>query len=529
MLIKNDELLLSPPSSRCCETIFIEERGGLMMLGRNPKEQTAQRLNSKNEKSMMEVFSAVAFVYFCWGVSVAFCEFENLESESTGFVNVKIQFVSLRRPRTRDLHSEEDRRERAMEQSEKGKVEEEGQSKERKLRASLGSLSEDTTRDILQHLDAHSLCKSSLCNKLLRREGKLMAKHIVEYLQKKHFCSRFVLVADLGDEPGRVSHLEMLSRMTREVDVVLLLGGYTTEVTKATIEQDGALIRFEDGRPTLTSRFDQTVVCLHGDILICSPFATEHLDSLTQTQTQQPTSLPDDLCWSTTCVFSNQLLAIGGYRQGIRLDVMHEHLEEDEDQVDQSSKWRAHSARLNTGRYCAAAIEFQGKLFVCGGYGDNGSTLRSVESLSSLVPVADVASEWHVESEMTKSRRDTTLVVFDNELHAVGGDHGGNTTIEKLSKHTNLWEEVTDSNEFRYACAVALVGSKIFLFGGGHGKSEKTFDFFDLRSKKWASQDVGGAYFGEDKRQLPNKVFRRAAILVTPIEERSKNWNDLHP
>ena len=70
------------------------------------------------------------------------------------------------------------------------------------------------------------------------------------------------------------------------------------------------------------------------------------------------------------------------------------------------------------------------------------------------------------------------------------------------------------------------MGSKIFLFGGlGH---KSTFDFFDLDSKKWASQVVGGAYFDEDKRQLPRQVCASKALLITPAAAEAKGWTDLN-
>ena len=146
---------------------------------------------------------------------------------------------------------------------------------------------------------------------------------------------------------------------------------------------------------------------------------------------------------------------------------------------------------------------------------------------------------------MIKARSGFSLFVHEEELYAVGGDgYGTSTTIEKRNKDTKQWEHVTDSGQDRFACAAALVDTKVFLFGGGYDH-KSTFDFFDLHSKKWASQDVGGAYFDEpkleqdededeneakpvSKRQLPRQVYWSKAVLITPPAALTKKWTDLN-
>ena len=70
------------------------------------------------------------------------------------------------------------------------------------------------------------------------------------------------------------------------------------------------------------------------------------------------------------------------------------------------------------------------------------------------------------------------------------------------------------------------MGSKVFLFGGRSHKS--TFDIVDLHTKKWASQDDGGAYFAEDKRQLPREIYFSKAVLITPPAAEAKEWTDVN-
>jgi N-acetylneuraminic acid mutarotase len=183
-------------------------------------------------------------------------------------------------------------------------------------------------------------------------------------------------------------------------------------------------------------------------------------------------------------------------------------------------KWRAHATRLNTARCNAATITFEGKTFVCGGCDAASLDLRSVESFDAAT------GAWQVEGDMTKARYNFFLLIFEEELYAVGGDgYGQNTTIEKRNKTTKQWEHVADCGQNRRGCAAALVGSNVFLFGGYGHKS--TFTFLDLHSKKWASQ-TKGKYEKESARQLPRQVHCSKAVLITPPAALTKEWTDVN-
>jgi N-acetylneuraminic acid mutarotase len=226
------------------------------------------------------------------------------------------------------------------------------------------------------------------------------------------------------------------------------------------------------------------------------------------------------LCWTTAAVLDNKLLVIGGYYriagQDVFSDIVYE-LDKHATLADQG-KWRAHTARLNTARCGAAAITFEGKTFVCGGIGAAGP-LRSVESFD------PATGAWQIEGDMIKARWSFSLFVYQHELYAVGGDEDGSTTIEKRNKATEQWELVADCGQNRQYCAAALVGSKVFLFGGQDSKS--TFDFFDLDSKKWASK-TKGTYEKKSARQLPRQVYWSKAVLIAPLAALIKEWTDMN-
>jgi len=70
------------------------------------------------------------------------------------------------------------------------------------------------------------------------------------------------------------------------------------------------------------------------------------------------------------------------------------------------------------------------------------------------------------------------------------------------------------------------LGSKVFLFGGGGIRHGCSFNFFDLDSKKWASQ-TKGTYEEESARRLPLH-FVSNAVLITPSAALIKKWTDLN-
>ena len=84
-----------------------------------------------------------------------------------------------------------------------------------------------------------------------------------------------------------------------------------------------------------------------------------------------------------------------------------------------------------------------------------------------------------------------------------------------------------------------------------------TFDFYDLKSKKWASQDQQGAFYDQPKnkdkdkdkdegkeeeegkgseaveeqvfnRELPREVCLASAVLITPPATLGKKWTNLN-
>ena len=134
-------------------------------------------------------------------------------------------------------------------------------------------------------------------------------------------------------------------------------------------------------------------------------------------------------------------------------------------QTDQGI-WNECAAKLNVGRFAAAMAVYDNKLFICGGRSVDRSYLTSVEMFEPSVGAWQIKEGTETEifplffliflfltfhsllfaGQMTKARAFHSLIVFDDELFAVGGDHG-TTTIEKRNKRTKQWQLITDLGE----------------------------------------------------------------------------------
>jgi len=323
----------------------------------------------------------------------------------------------------------------------------------------------------------------------------------------------------------------------RERHEVLLMGGLlghksyieSNEVTKMLIEQDanGTMsVRFEASTPMLEGRCMHSAIYHQGEVISVSPDTTECLDTMTQTRSLLDEQTPDDLRVRAMAVFHNKILLIGGKREVLGLwthsDVVYELVKRTAHQAAAKGKWQKQEARLVYARSSMAAIAFDGKLFVCGGslVHDEGNRSRTVEIFDPAV------GAWRVdEEEMTTPRACFSLFIYEDEIYAVGGDDH-DVTIEKRSKATKRWQRVASLGKSRELCHSLLLGSKVFLFGGFNNK---TFDFFDLRTNKWASKNLGGAFFAEAKRILPHPFRLFKAVLITPAATaKAKTWTDLN-
>ena len=131
--------------------------------------------------------------------------------------------------------------------------------------------------------------------------------------------------------------------------------------------------------------------------------------------------------------------------------------------------WDTTVAPLNTPRAYAAAVAFDGYIYVMGGVDDSGRVLNTVEVYDSS------RNEWYYTSSMLRHREGSAAVVYGDSILVFGGAGFKEGTIilhrfvETYSVATGIW--TTDSNMtlgriFHHA---VKIGPAVYIFGGFGG------------------------------------------------------------
>ncbi|GFN94185.1 actin-binding protein ipp [Plakobranchus ocellatus] len=114
-------------------------------------------------------------------------------------------------------------------------------------------------------------------------------------------------------------------------------------------------------------------------------------------------------------------------------------------------------------RFCMAVVEYEGLIYVAGGLSE-----LSVES-DALESYNPVTKEWCPLARLKCPRAYHGLVAFDGCLYAVGGFNeyrGSLNSVEKYSLKDNCWSVVSPMQVSRAGAAVAVLGCKMYVFGG---------------------------------------------------------------
>jgi N-acetylneuraminic acid mutarotase len=143
--------------------------------------------------------------------------------------------------------------------------------------------------------------------------------------------------------------------------------------------------------------------------------------------------------------------------------------------------WEA-VAPMSTARYDPAAAVVDGKLYVMGGYGD-GNAISSVERY-------DLANNaWEAVAPISMARNDSAAAVVDGKLYVMGGyDDDGNalSSVERYNPANNAWEAVAPMSTARYDPAAAVVDGKLYVMGGyDDGNALSSVERYDLANNAW--------------------------------------------
>jgi hypothetical protein len=384
-------------------------------------------------------------------------------------------------------------------------------------------LSYDNLYQILEYLLVIDGALISRSNKEIYNVWKFVEKNRWNILEKKHPISNFIKNYIGIEVSYSFAIYHFFEYQNQEV---LLMGGqngslFTEKVDKMIIKKNGTIC-FTDSIPMLGAFINNSTIYNKGEIIsigtkkyIDESESIEIFDTLQQKRTLLKIKSPENFYRSTIAIFDDKIFIIGGVRYNNGIPIFSKLIHELNG--DSRETLQARSTKLIIGRYYASSIEFHDKLYICGGVAEH-NRLNSVEVFNPL----DGAIE--IDGNMIKSRINFSLFIYDNEIYAVAGDMAGcDITIEKRDNFTKQWKIITILKGCRYGCGSTIIDSKIFLFGGTNsrgigGKNKKiTYDFYDIKTNLWVSQDGDSLYFDESSRMLPREMFNSKAVLCTNL------------
>lgn len=248
--------------------------------------------------------------------------------------------------------------------------------------------------------------------------------------------------------------------------------------------------RFSAGHLKRTAEFD--TVFHTGEMYVISSSGSksvgcvESYDVLSNTWRELP-SLPAPLSAIACASNRNHLFVTGGRNSTTRMRAKSIYMLHCDDEST-VPHWQLLTVQLQQERSHHGCAFYQGRMWVAGGFVANN--LQATELVESLCVER---GEGIMQARMARKRIQPRLLVIRDALYAVGGEYTVSSTIERYDTLTHSWMIVTEFPIARAGCAVAALGCRIYVFGGGlNGSSEHgSFDFFDTVTSEWGSSKNG--------------------------------------
>jgi N-acetylneuraminic acid mutarotase len=174
--------------------------------------------------------------------------------------------------------------------------------------------------------------------------------------------------------------------------------------------------------------------------------------------------------------------------------------------------WEA-MANLPDNRAGAAAVTFDGKIYLFGG-SSGTATGAATGVINNTTYVYDpVQNQWSLKSPMPTPRSAVSAIALNNKIYLIGGYTRISGTMVRLSTveiydpTTDTWTSGTNLSSTRAWVGLGVYNEKIYAFGGLNENSGKinTFEVFDPITSKWSSKQtmpfpggaIGVTYFNQ--------------------------------
>jgi len=378
----------------------------------------------------------------------------------------------------------------------------------------FSKISLDCVIDCMEFLDEFDLASCRISNKIIfKKAGDLVARAIFLYLRKKYFFSNFVKFT----KNNLISHNEIIKLMNEPINEILIMSN--KHLTGKTILNPDCFLKFIIYDKIGTENDENLFITIKDDLF-------EHLhdkkNNFIYDQKEimrfiflKIDNLVPGLYSPAKILLENKkkIFIIGGFniKDGIHIpsDIVYE--------FDENLNKKIHESKLNSPRQWASVIEFEDKLYLCGGYSPNGN----------CVEVFDYSTgSWEIEQEkMVKTRSDFLLCEYNSEIYAVGGNCE-HFSIEKKNRITQKWEIVTEIEDPRISASSILIDDRMFVFGGCFTEEINNYDFYNFKTGLWASKNKTSKFFKKNYRSFSKRIYS-SNIILNNLHKSSKNWTCL--
>ncbi len=147
------------------------------------------------------------------------------------------------------------------------------------------------------------------------------------------------------------------------------------------------------------------------------------------------------------------------------------------------------TARLNIPRAGAAAVTYNGKIYVFGGKSVNNNVLNSVEvydPLNETWSITEVASFKY-------ARYNATAIVWKDKIYLIGG-RSNNKVMEKMEVYDpaqNMWSKAHEMHNEREGHSANILNDHIYVFGGRKSSDYvDDIEWYDAENSEWEEADT---------------------------------------
>jgi RNA polymerase sigma factor (sigma-70 family) len=153
-------------------------------------------------------------------------------------------------------------------------------------------------------------------------------------------------------------------------------------------------------------------------------------------------------------------------------------------------------ADMPTARAANSSSVVNGKIYVIGGWDDNGAGMSTVEEYDPVI------NKWTTKANMPTPRQGIKTEVVNGKIYAMT-DYFKITPVEEYDPKTNIWKQKANIPWPGGGAGIAVLDNKIYVIGGWNSGHVANVAVYDPETDKW-----------ENKNNLPVATANGSASVV---------------